>query len=65
MSVEAKAGSALPVARLGLGLGKGYAYTAGTAAVGTIVGTALTIAAGTLLLMWVVRSVNKKGEPKT
>lgn len=65
MGLEAKVGSALPVGRLGLGLGKGYAYTAGGAAiVGTVLGTALAVAAGALIVGWVIRSVKKAEKPK-
>ena len=63
---SALGGSALPLGRLGLGLGKGYAYAAsGAIAAGTILGTALAIAAGALILGWVVGSVEKAQKPKT
>lgn len=71
MGLETKAGSALgssalPLGRLGLGLGKGYAYAAGGATIaGTILGTALAVAAGALILGWVIGSVNKAEKPKT
>jgi len=71
MGLETKAGSALgssalPLGRLGLGLGKGYAYAASGAAVGaTVVGTVLALAGGALILGWVIGSVWKAKKPKT
>ena len=66
MASEVTTSSALPLGKLGLGLGKGYAYTAGGAIVGTFFGTVLVIAAGTLVLGWLIVSAKKteKAKPK-
>jgi hypothetical protein len=65
MGLETKAGSALPLSRLGLGLGKGYAYAAsGATLASTILGTALAVAAGALILGWAIGSIRKAEKPK-
>jgi len=56
----------VPLGRLGLGLGNGYAYAAsGATIVGTILGTALVITAGALIVGWVIGSVETTEKPKT
>lgn len=59
MGLEVKAGSALALGRLGLGLGKGFAYTAGGTIAGMSLGTVLMITAGSLILGCLIGSAMK------
>ena len=51
MGVQSNAGSALSLGRLGLALGNGHAYAAAGSILGVLLGTAVVITVGALLVV--------------